>query len=120
MRWPRVRFTVRRMMIAVAALAALLGIARSFLGMARERQYRFRKLAGDYAAQAQALGVGTRIPVNLGRPQLVLTHLGKILEDSPETLRLERRYWWLRDMSAKYEQAARLPLLPVTPDPPEP
>ena len=120
MRVPRVRFTVRRMMVAVAALATTLGIARELSGIARDRRHRFRKLAGDYAAQAQALGLGTRIPVNLGEPRLVLTRFGETLEDSPETLRLERRYWWLRDMSAIYEQAAGQPLLPVPPEPPEP
>ena len=53
MRMPRVRFTLRRMMIAVAALAAFLGIARSISGVARERQHRFQKLAGDYASQCR-------------------------------------------------------------------
>jgi hypothetical protein len=57
MRMPCWRFTVTRMMIAVATSAILLDIAR-------ERQDRFRKLAGTYAAQAQALGLDVRIPVN--------------------------------------------------------
>jgi hypothetical protein len=112
MRMLRVRFTVRRMMITVAALAVMLGITRELSGFARERQDRFRKLARDCAAQAQALALSTRIPVSFSAPRLI--------GDSSESMRFERRYWWLRDMSAIYEQAAGQPLLPVPPEPPEP
>jgi len=220
-------------MITVAALAVMLGISRGLSGFARERQDRFRKLARDYAAQAQALALSTRIPVSFSTPRLIgydlqlmswgdgskvptsgqslviagtdsngLLHirtfnaagvrtdtyeameggtlhrvsadaLGNIssdssesslsapqahaiaglkqqlpgllpphvltqgedmqflgeatlitgqtlIKDSSETMRFERRYWWLRDMSAIYEQAAGQPLLPVPPEPPEP
>ncbi len=96
---PRVRFTVRRMMIAVAAVGLMLGAYMACLARAE----RFK-----------------------GRQEWHFDHASKILQDTPREMdetawrRLKVRFGWNADMYHKYERAARYPFLPVAPDPPEP
>jgi hypothetical protein len=92
MRLPRPRFTVRRLMAAVAVVGLMLG-SSTWLG---RRAASFREAAISHRAQAQ--------------------HAGGSL--SPITGKLWGRY--NEAMADKYEQAARHPWLPVAPDPPEP
>lgn len=108
MRVPRVRFTLRRLMAAVAASAVILG------GVRLHRQ------ATDYrsraAGSAQTLALirngawGYRLVVGQdGRWHRVI--------DRADLLSLIRYHTELR---TKYERAAARPWLPVEPDPPEP
>ncbi len=92
----RFRFTVRRMMVAVAIAGAVLGV---IIG----RQDRFRKIAAHHRAEFN----------NVSRMPMIM-FAGS--SDDPVMLRLE----WHELMRLKYERAARQPWLPVAPDPPEP
>jgi hypothetical protein len=96
MKLPKPRFTVRRLMVAVAIAATTLGMAQ---WMAR-RASRFGQLASDYCHQAelneQMWAVGNR------------------------TYPLDVWAGHQRRLQHKYEHAARRPWLPVAPDPPEP
>lgn len=108
----RPRMTVFRCLVLVAVVAVGLAVVR-------ERQLRFRRLAGDYQRRAMAAGFA-EIPVNTGKtPRMAVVRKGRILDDGPDTERLKRRYWWLREMGARYERAAQSPWLPVI-CPPEP
>jgi hypothetical protein len=92
MRLPRVRFTVRRMMVAVAVLSLLIGWGIE----SGRREGRFRT-----AARVHWLASFGRAPDGPGQ----VTEAG---------LR------WHDRMAEKYDRAARYPWLPVEPDPPEP
>jgi hypothetical protein len=91
---PRVRFTVRRMMIDVVLAAFLtLPVAR-MLGRSRE----FERLSREHRTQAGAVaysGVGGLF-------------FASVKSD------------WHYRLSMKYRRAARAPWLPVAPDPTEP
>lgn len=95
---PRPRFSVRRLMLAVAIMGIVLGVTI-------ERRDRFRRIAAHHEAEVEKL-VG-RLP-----PEVVYGHSS----DDPIMRRLE----WHEPMRLKYERAARYPWLPVRPDPPEP
>ena len=95
MKLPRPRFTVRRLMVVVA----IVGIG---LGVMIERRNRFRKIAARHHAEFQRL-----ISLEPG------AHYG------PADLKMLVHEWHY-SMSAKYEDAARYPWLPVRPDRPEP
>jgi hypothetical protein len=98
---PRVRFTVRRMMVAVAIMALCL-TAWSFWARRDERFLKFAIEAMTHATLARAYETGrpfdsrVRAPVD---PQKAAYHAALV---------------------RKYEYAARYPWLPVLPDPPEP
>jgi len=106
MRFPRPRFTVRRLMITVGIVAVILGLAV----WGEKRRARFRELAAKHYDQ--------------GMRWFVLFPGG----DSEDQRRMMRLYEErvgpsvehhasLRD---KYERATRYPWLPVGPDPPAP
>ena len=98
---PRVRFTVRRMMVAVAAVAILLGAALTLRG----RQRWFRELRREH--QTRAL-LEFEVPLKNGTiPR----------ERRGHAIRLRDWHWRLVE---KYRRATRYPFLPVAPDPPEP
>jgi hypothetical protein len=91
------RFTVRRLMVAVAIVGGLLG-SGLWLG---NRSLAFRRIADQHAAELWWFytppGVDPGPPgINSARDQ------------------------WHADMMYKYRRAARYPWLPVAPDPPEP
>jgi hypothetical protein len=93
MRMPRFRFTVGRVIAAVAIVAGL---------WIAERHYRFAKLSDYYADLAPH------------RSQTgYLTPWGRRNMDSEWSV-------WSREMEQKYKRAAERPWLPVAPDPPEP
>jgi hypothetical protein len=96
MRVPRVRFTVRRMMVAVAMLAALLAIGAGL----QRRQARFERLFSYHRGLAGPMIIHSFDP------------------GSPTSKTASGRWHW--DLSMKYADAARRPWLPVAPDPPEP
>jgi hypothetical protein len=93
MRMPRVRFTVRGMMVAVAVVAVTIGAER--------RSSAFRAAAHYHATQ---VGCGL-CPYDKGDPELEGW--------------LRRRGYHVR-MRQKYRLAMWLPVLPVAPDPPAP
>ena len=90
---PRFRFTVRRLMVAVA----IIGVA---LGTLAERHARFRRLAAYHAARGGGLVNG--------------------LPRSDEAIwRLDLDAWHAR-LAEKYQRAANRPWEPLGPDPPRP
>jgi hypothetical protein len=96
MRLPRVRLTVRGLMVAVAIVGVVYGVMI-------ERHSRFRKLASRHQAEGEKL---LKMPI--------ISFSGS--EDDP----VVRRFEWHYSRQLKYERAARYPWLPVAPDPPEP
>ena len=108
MHLPRLRFTVRRMMLAVAILACILAVAamafRSYEG--KRRVALFRALAEyhmmmEWKSKREIYGTDSA---------------GHHRHFSAPTPRND----FHRQMREKYERAARDPWLPVAPDPPVP
>lgn len=98
MRLPRPRFTVRRMMLAVALLAVLLGADKL-----RQQSAQYRERAEECAIyETDSRGV--------------LMDEG----DPDRRVFLAREAEYYSRLKAKYERAARYPWLPVKPDSPEP
>lgn len=93
MKFPRVRSTVRRMMVAVA----FVGLAFGAYLACRVRAERFQDSARWHRVRHVALVIGGG-------------------DESPSLARLE----WHKAMAEKYDRAARYPWFPVAPDPPEP
>lgn len=91
MRLPRPRFTVRRLMVLVALLGALLGVGIE----GNRRMTRFSRRA--FYHRVNAMGPG----VDLGPA-------------------FERKRAWHEQMERKYDYAAGHPWLPVAADPPPP
>ena len=100
MRMPRFRFTVRRMMVAVAIVAMLLG---AWAALAR-RTANLRQVALEHGQKAGRLEIET---------------VTSAISQGEAARRMEIVHWH-DAMSAKYERAARYPWLTVAPDPPEP
>ena len=91
---PRVRFTIRRLMVAVAVVAIYFGWSRWM----ERRSERFRALWIDH-----------------------INKVGEISSPKPELLRPHevQGYYHLK-IGEKYRAAMNRPWLPVEPDPPEP
>ena len=107
MRVPRLRFTVQRMMIAVAVVAILFGMAA---GLWR-RHVSFKRLADKYAKKVDDEAWKSSIIEHLrfrSEPE-------RRAED--EYLRLAEYY---DELKMKYERAAARPWLPVESDRPPP
>ena len=109
MRLIRVRFTVRRMMVAVVFVAVILW------------GFRLRQLAAHYRYQVERCEGGLRsrgvmcyFPNKRSSPEEE-----KIREKAFDDW-LDRRDAYYAKMKLKYERAARYPWLPVAPDPPVP
>jgi FtsZ-interacting cell division protein ZipA len=102
----RPRFTVRRLMVAVAIVALVL---------CGWETWRKRSSYLELADQQSALKDHCR---------LMLEHVEFLAErrfaDKSEVALSRRRMDYHRDLAEKYERAARYPWLPVAPDPPEP
>jgi hypothetical protein len=111
MRIPRLRFTVRRLMLAVAVVAALLGCADLW----RRREH-YRRLAETHALSEMVLRVDSVMARGdpTGGPGVRLLDLSDSLEEAAK--------WadYHAGLRRKYERAARYPWLPVAPDPPPP
>ena len=88
---PRVRFTIRRMLVAIAVVAVYLGWSRWM----ERRSERFRALW--------------------------IEHINKVGEiSSPKPSPREVQGYYHLKMGEKYKSAMNRPWLPVEPDPPEP
>lgn len=109
MRMPR--FTVRRLMILVAAVAVPLGIALT-------RQARFSREAAYHRSQSLKFRMfllhdeyNTRLRIyDSNRNEIPADRARRIIEVNS----------WHHALARKYEQAAAQPWLIVAPDPPEP
>jgi hypothetical protein len=107
MRLPRVRFTVRRMMVAVAIVALLAGVGRAY-----HRHVRFKEIAFEHDFKAHPFHCGMAIPDESNIAEWKEWRERRNRESKMETYHAQ--------MFDKYERAARLPWLFVEPDPPEP
>src|SRR5262245_40028901 len=95
----RVRLTVRRMMIAIAVVATLLGVGLELI----RRRERFLRISVEHAVEAAM--EGTLVVTDQGPAYVgVKTEKGR----------------WHEFTHQKYEYLGRRPWLPVPPDPPEP
>jgi hypothetical protein len=103
MRVPRLRFTMRWMMIAVAVIGVVLGIIR--------RGTTFSETSSRYFLESLEYVDDRFLPGTkyyVGPPT------------TPEDILSRRRFFYFQELSAKYAEASRYPWLPVAPDPPEP
>ena len=105
-RLPRVRFTIRRMMVVVAVTAIAFGGAA---GLARVERLasEYRRLYARHSAEAQ------RFSEEASRA-LVLRNA------RDRYVRASRLADYHAHLEAKYQHAAHNPWLPVEPDPPPP
>jgi hypothetical protein len=99
MRLPRLRFTVRRLMLGVAVAALVI---TGCLGISRARGQR-EWLAGYHESRAGSLMKNAEPGSS---------------EIKDPVIRAQLR--WNEAMAEKYRWAARYPWLPIAPDPPEP
>jgi hypothetical protein len=107
MRVPRLRFTVRGMLIAVGFLTILCGMT---VGLWR-RHVSFKRLADEYAEKSYSeMAKGFRV-------QLARWLTDGEVRMGEEHFRLKHYY---DEMQAKYERAAARPWLSVEPDRPPP
>jgi hypothetical protein len=134
MRRPRMRFTVRRMMVVVAAFGVVLGGWLEVSRLARVSTARRRDAASYAASEALArkfarqssrfaqelLGVARS-----SRPSAVQSDFSQrleleasIAEESAARSQRNADHWAM--MKKKYERAARFPWSSVGPDPPPP
>ena len=120
---PRPRFTVRRLMIAVAVV----GIFTAWGIEGERRRARFSEenflhsLNHDFKQEC-LYKVGLPDEIGLGPviPGFEKDH-ARMVEDRMKLSRwLVSKVEYYKFMAAKYEFAARYPWLPVLPDPPEP
>jgi hypothetical protein len=108
MRPPRPRFTIRRLMIAVVAIALILGLEatrRRWMGASTTYHIRaegYWRKARDASEKAWRLALTLRS------------------DDAPEIAREQRLADHWGSLMKKYRRLADRPWLPVEPDPPEP
>ncbi len=134
MTFPRVRFTVRRMMVAVAIAAVATGCVTFW-----KRSTDFHRLADQYgqlesdeSAWLSSIlehqewtkkhgraGIPFDLPP-VPPSELLKSDAEIIAEIDDEAKRRREKIEWYRPRRLKYERAARYPWLPVAPDPPEP
>ena len=93
---PRPRFTLRWMMVAVAVSALMLGCWAVIV----RRRDRFESLASFHRGMTGPMTIRTFAP----EAPIFETATGR----------------WHYELARKYDNAARYPWLPVSPDPPEP
>jgi hypothetical protein len=111
MRLPHVRFTVRRLMVAVAFVAAT-----SLLLEMNQRAALYRATASHHATLSREwLGIASR----LRSDEALLTGApGREAEATAGWL--ERMAPYHDSLMRKWARASQYPWLPVAPDPPEP
>ena len=109
MRLPSVRFTVRRMMVAVAIVGLLIGSGRWVVVM-RTRSAAYRKRAYEFAGSNVRI-YASDFDVTAKDGMSVSVH-----EDENFWLREE----WAKKLGEKYWRLADRPWLPAEPDPPRP
>ena len=127
MRLPRVQFTVRRMMVAVALLGVFFGI--TVVGnRILQRHRRFRSAASHFANLEDLERDGVRHYEVMAEPWAKLLEPGKssgLVYDEMMTFRVKadasrRKADYYANLVNKYERASTRPWNSVSPDPPEP
>jgi hypothetical protein len=130
MRLHCVRFTVRRLMIAVAIVALLLAVGLEARWMHREYQgYTRRAFLHSYGETMNREWAAWEIKSEAGYRSMVekysqggfddrLLHLAD--RNGKNAAKYTLRADYHARMKAKYQAAARRPWLPVEPDPPRP
>lgn len=122
MRIHRVRFTLQRMVLAVAVLALIIGALRivwlrngyqkaAVYYAAMEKLQRDLQRFGEEDARAEeelALAFGQKVSGEQKEQQ------------ATEARGMQRLADWYAELKRKYERAAARPWLPVDPDPPPP
>ena len=117
MRLPRPRFTLRRLMLAVAILALLLGVWL----WGERRRARFSALAGWHERQVLwNLCVIVGYPGPDGEYIYEAQARSQMPGNPPMSPHQQRISTWHYQIAMKYYRAARNPWLPVEPDPPPP
>jgi hypothetical protein len=111
---PRFRFTVRRMMVAVAIAAVLLGV----WAWVERRRARLSAIANWHHGQIICVFFG--FPGPDGEYVYEATDAPQKSGDPPVSLHQQRIDTWHREIAVKYWRAAEYPWLPVAPDSPEP
>ncbi len=110
MKLPRVRFTVRRMMVAVVIASLLFGIVAGLL----RRRAAFQLLAEKYDRKASR---------EYFDGQIIVPPSSKFEPATPAEIRRQEIHYKLGEyylgLMSKYKRAANRPWLPVAPDPPE-
>ncbi len=106
MKWPRLRFTVRRLMIAVAILALSIR-AIIWVGEMRTRSAEYAERASEFGTSTTRGGSG-RI-----RSDGAWVHIS-------ENENTHRQDEWACKLAEKYWRLSDYPWLPVEPDPPPP
>ena len=128
MRMPGLRFTVRRLMLALAVVAALLGALFTM-----RRQAHIERLLAEHEAKLAALDILT-IQRQAHFKRLANLHAERVrgLRSSHGTIKSPNGIYlhvplvpeavleYHMNLAKKYEKAALDPWLPVEPDPPEP
>jgi hypothetical protein len=132
---PRLRFTVRRMMVAVATLSLLLGIVIESLRLLRLRA-NYLSLAAVHAREIASLnltehkmqesrdalkvrGIGFLDPSGfLGPNSYLLGPYKRIVSFENYMGKLSIRRRWHERMKEKYERAASRPWITAEPEPP--
>lgn len=108
MRVPRVRFTIRSLMIAVAVVGTVLGVVL-------ERRSRFLRLAEYHRSQIVGAHLVQALMRNRGCVTYWMDANGRTVSSAQPA-----KDQWHNELSSKYLLAARCPWLPVEGDPPEP
>jgi hypothetical protein len=113
MRLPRLRFSVRRMMVAVAVVALLIygnGVRQHRLSLAALCESADRGVRHTGASYRLEDEIETLRTVAFGTPARTPAEIEG---------RRRRSAHWIA-LKQKYDRAALIPWLPVSPDPPEP
>jgi hypothetical protein len=111
---PRVRFTVRRMMVAVAVVALLI-----YGGMVRRHRLSLAALCEVADRGVRHTGASYRLEDGIETLRTVKTGGGRALTPAEVASRSRRAAYWVA-LGRKYERAALIPWLPISSDPPEP
>jgi type II secretory pathway component PulJ len=111
MRVPRMRFTVRRMMVAVAIASMLLGLSVEISARLCQRALRLRAEADRHIAWLARRGLERAADCAYWHPSAT---------DGPFERASEKSVLWHIQMAENYIFSAHSPWWPAPPDPPEP
>jgi hypothetical protein len=129
MKLPRVRLTVRLLMVAVAVVGVSLGLIKrrfEFLQVADHHDSRISvSMDGGITSQGNIHHQNGRGDFIFDEPLIVLIPKGVSEDEMRRRMltarrRLEANQDWHKAMRRKYQLAASRPWLPVASDPPEP
>jgi hypothetical protein len=113
MKLPRMRFTARRMMIAVAVVALLI-----YGGMVRRHRLILATLCEVADRGVRHTGASYRLEDGIETLRTVKTGAPALTAAEVEGRHRRSAYWVA--LGRKYERAALIPWVPVSPEPPEP